>query len=132
MADVPLVPQGDVLQSGKRLLIVLGLDSDPATVKEHQGAGRNVMLGDATDADFWEKLRPGKVKLVMLSMPSHSENLAAAERLSACGYSGQIAATVKYADEIPELEALGVQAAFNIYAEAGMGFADHVCTNFKL
>lgn len=112
--------------------IVLGLDSDPATVKEHQAAGRKVVLGDATDAEFWEKLRPGEVKLVMLAMPSHSENMAAAERLSTSGYSGQTAATVKYADEIADLEALGVQAAFNIYAEAGVGFADHVCANLKL
>jgi glutathione-regulated potassium-efflux system ancillary protein KefC len=111
--------------------IVLGLDADPKTVTEHQGTGRNVILGDATDADFWEKLRPGKVKLVMLAMPSHSENRAAAERLVASGYDGLTAATAKYEDEIADLQGLGVDAAFNIYAEAGLGFADHVCAQFN-
>ena len=36
-----------------------------------------------------------------------------------------IAATALYDDEIPDLEQAGVDAAFNFYNEAGVGFADH-------
>jgi glutathione-regulated potassium-efflux system ancillary protein KefC len=111
--------------------VVLGLDADPTTVSAHQSQGRKVIYGDATDADFWEKLRPGKVRMVMLAMPSHTENRAAAERLAASGYDGLTAATARYADEIADLQELGVDAAFNIYAEAGLGFADHVCAKFN-
>ena len=39
------------------------------------------------------------------------------------GYSGKIAATSKFPDEEQELKELGVDIAFNIYTEAGLGFA---------
>ena len=38
--------------------VIIGCDSDPATVKRHQEAGRNVVLDDPTDLDFWEKSGP--------------------------------------------------------------------------
>ena len=112
---------------------VLGLDADARRVEEHRQTGRNVILGDATDPDFWEraKTQRARVRLVLLAMPSHKENLFAAQQLLESGFRGQIAATAKYADEIVALEAAGVQAAFNIYAEAGAGFADHVCTKLQ-
>jgi glutathione-regulated potassium-efflux system ancillary protein KefC len=92
-----------------------------------------VILGDATDPDFWERARtqPAKVRLVLLAMPSHKENLFAAQQLVESGFRGQIAATARYPDEIRALEEAGIHAAFNIYAEAGAGFADHVCTTLR-
>jgi hypothetical protein len=42
-------------------------------------------------------------------------------------FAGSIAATAKFDDEVEELKAAGVQAVFNLYAEAGYGFAEHVC-----
>jgi glutathione-regulated potassium-efflux system ancillary protein KefC len=112
---------------------VLGLDADAGLVEEQRQLGRNVILGDATDPDFWERARtqPEKVRLVLLAMPSHKENLYAAHQLLESGFRGQIAATARYPDEITALEAAGVHAAFNIYAEAGAGFADHVCTTLQ-
>jgi glutathione-regulated potassium-efflux system ancillary protein KefC len=107
--------------------VVLGLDYDPATVDAHRSAGRNVIRDDATDLDFWMKLRPGKVRLVMLSMSNHRENMIAVRELARIGYQGQIAAIARFPDEIAELEQAGVQAAFNVFAEAGAGFADHTC-----
>jgi hypothetical protein len=41
------------------------------------------------------------------------------------GFTGTIAATALFDDEIPDLEKAGVDAAFNLYGEAGLGFADH-------
>jgi glutathione-regulated potassium-efflux system ancillary protein KefC len=112
--------------------VVLGLDYDAEVVRRHRELGRTVILGDATDSDFWEKVQPARsrVKLVMLAMSSHRENLYAAERLAAAGYKGRLAATVKYPDEVGALKAAGADAAFNIYAEAGAGFADHVEAQF--
>ena len=94
-------------------------------------AGRNVVQGSATDIDFWDKLKLGNVRLIMLAMPSPEENMFAAQRLSERGCEGLIAATAKYPDEIAALEAHGVHAAFNIYAEAGAGFAEHVSEKLK-
>jgi predicted Kef-type K+ transport protein len=107
---------------------VLGIDFDAETVKKHRDRGRNVILGDPTDPDFWLRTRPGKVKIriVMLAMPNLSENLSAARELTNMKFPGKIAALAQFDDEVEVLRKAGIQAAFNFYAEAGAGFADHV------
>lgn len=111
---------------------VIGLDYDLATVKEQQKAGRNVILGDATDPDFWARIPGGgSIRLVMLAMPNHTANLFAAKRIAEKGFTGVVAATAQFEDEISELEKEGVQAAFNLHAEAGAGFAGHASARFK-
>lgn len=116
--------------------VVLGLDHDAAVVKKQRDAGRNVIQGDAIDHDFWAKLQPGKVKVVLLDMPNQRENLFAMQQLTASGFKGKVAATAKYDDQLGELKAAGADAAYNIYGEAGSGFADHVseqlCQDIKL
>ncbi len=108
---------------------VMGIDFDNRTVYAHQEKGRNVALGDITDVDFCECV--ADMKFVLLTLPNHQENLIAARQLSMTGYKGKIAATTKYDDEIKELEREGVIAAYNIYAEAGAGFAEHLNKQFE-
>lgn len=57
-------------------------------------------------------------------MPQHSGNLYALTRLKHRNFSGRIAAIVQYQDEIEPLRALGANAVFHIYEEAGSAFAD--------
>ena len=110
---------------------VIGFDRDAAQVELHRSADRNVVLADATDSDFWERLDlKGEIDLVVLAMPKHSANLHAAETLKRHSYEGVVAAIAKFDDEVKELRALGVDTAFNLYSEAGAGFADHVCNAF--
>lgn len=108
---------------------VLGVDMDEETVSAQQARGRRVIRGSATDSDFWERLHLDfrRVNLVLLAMPNAQENLFAARQLQAVGYAGKVAAIAKYPDEIAALQDAGVHAAFNLYAEAGAGFAEHVC-----
>jgi glutathione-regulated potassium-efflux system ancillary protein KefC len=108
---------------------VLGVDFDPETVDEQQAHGRRVIRGSATDPDFWERIQLDfeRVDLVLLAMPNARENLFAARQLQDLGYTGRVAAIAKYPDEIDALMRAGVHAAFNLYAEAGAGFAEHVC-----
>jgi Trk K+ transport system NAD-binding subunit len=47
---------------------ILGIDSDYDTVQRQMEEGRNVIIGDATDSVFWDNLRSGNVKLVLLTM----------------------------------------------------------------
>ena len=42
------------------------------------------------------------------------------------GYSGRTATTAKYPDEEDALKAIGVEYTFNIYKEAGLGFANEI------
>ena len=108
---------------------VVGVDFQRDTVKRLRESGRQVIHGSATDPDFWERvdLACNRIRLIMLAMPNVQENSYAAEQLKALGYQGKIAAVAKYPDEIQQLEEAGVHAAFNLFAEAGAGFADHVC-----
>lgn len=106
---------------------VLGLDYDPDVVQKNRRFGREGIQDDAVDSDFWEKIRPGKVKLVILTMPSHESNMYSVERLNEINYNGLIAATGRLNDQGAELEEAGVHAAFNLFSEAGSGFVNDVC-----
>jgi len=46
------------------------------------------------------------------------------ERLRELGYSGRIAAASRHEDDAEELRKLGVDMSYNLYAEAGRGFAN--------
>ena len=109
--------------------VVIGIDFDEKTVQKHLEAGRKVILGDPTDHDFWAKTRQGrgKIQMVLLTLPEHTANMTAVAQLTEMKFAGSIAATAKFDDEVEELKKAGVHAVFNLYAEAGYGFAEHVC-----
>jgi glutathione-regulated potassium-efflux system ancillary protein KefC len=113
---------------------VIGVDFNIATVDLQQQAGRNAVLGDATNPDFWSGMCGTQTQLqyVLFTMPNHQQQIRAATLLRQQGYTGKIAATAKYADETDELQKHGVDAAFNMYVEAGAGFASHVQAEFKI
>ncbi len=109
--------------------IVIGIDFDADVARQHREAGRNVIIGDATDIDFWSRTKAGgeaKIQLVLFAMPDHAANITAVEELARLGYGGTVAATAQYDDEVDELKKAGAHFAYNIYAEAGYGFAEHV------
>ena len=60
---------------------------------------------------------------MLLTLPNHQENLATARLLRSHGFQGLLAAMAQYDDEVQELREAGVQAAFDLSAEAGAGFA---------
>ncbi len=111
---------------------VIGFDRDPVAVEIHQKADRNVLLADATDSDFWERVKVKEnIDLVVLAMPKHGANVHAAKTLKRHAFEGVVTATGKFDDEVKELRELGLDTAFNLYNEAGAGFADHVVQVFS-
>lgn len=105
---------------------VIGVDFDAELTKRHQSMGRNVLTGDPSDADFWEKIENNhNIELVMLALPNLESNLDALVQLRKISFSGRIAATAKYSDEEEQLRTSGATAVYNIYTEAGAGFAEH-------
>lgn len=106
---------------------VLGIERDGEVVETHRRAGRHVIQGDATDPDFWARLRrTRKGRVVLLTMPNYSENLIAVRHLKRAAFPGMIAAAARYPDEERGLRAAGVDAIFNFFNEAGVGFAEQV------
>jgi hypothetical protein len=111
---------------------VIGLDFSSETVKQHRKLGRKAVYGDAEDSDFWERVEPSKtrVELVMLALPDPQASIFAIRQMHQRGYQGQVTASVRYEDEISILlEEEGINAAYSLYEEAGVGFADHVCAH---
>jgi len=104
---------------------IVGIDMVSEVVQRHVAAGRNVIQASAMDPDFWSRLRlnHGSLRLVMLAMPQNEENVYAAKQLRKYGYSGRVVALAKYADDVELLKEAGVHTVFNLYAEAGAGFA---------
>jgi predicted Kef-type K+ transport protein len=112
---------------------VVGVDIAPEAVARQQEAGRRVLLGDPADADFWDRVHvPQHVEMIMLTLPRVNTSLAVLRQLRASRYSGPVAAIARYYDEIPRLEESGASLVFNIYTEAGTGFAEHVMESTPL
>ena len=97
-------------------------------VERFTASSARAMVGDATNPEFWSRIvgLEGKVELVLLSMPNKDSNLAAAERLRERGYTGMIAATALYPDDVEDLRAVGIDDIFNLYAAAGEGLAQYL------
>ncbi|MGV6808227.1 MAG: cation:proton antiporter domain-containing protein [bacterium] len=111
---------------------LIGVEIDQEKADRHCAEGRNVINGDATSPDFWTRapdLIDG-LEWVLLTLPTHKANLVAAQRLKEMGYSGKTAATSAFRDEEDALKEIGVEFTFNIYTEAGIGFANELQTFF--
>ncbi len=106
---------------------VLGIDFDSDRIAQHYEQGRKVLRGDPSDPDFWAKVdKNHSIDLILLALPNLRANMDALEQLREISYAGRIAATARFPDEELLLREAGVDAVFNIYTEAGTGFAEHV------
>ncbi len=63
-----------------------------------------------------------------MALPKLNTNLAVLERLAEASFSGRVAVNAKFPDEVDGLKGAGATTVFNIYTEAGAGFAAHVTT----
>ncbi len=103
---------------------ICGVEHAPERVDFNRGQGRNVILGDACDTEFWLKLRKDiELELVILAMPNHQGNIYAAQQLRNLGFNCQVAAIARFPEEVEELSSIGVCTAFNMYEQAGAGLA---------
>ncbi len=111
---------------------VVGIDIDTEVVKELQLKGVNIIQGDPSDADFWDRIQQQhSIELVMLALPKFYTTQSVIDQLKSANYSGKIAATVKYPERAKKLKKQGVMAVTNIYFEAGYGFASHVAEKIE-
>lgn len=109
---------------------VLGVDLNERRLAEHVRHHRRVVTADASDPDFWHRVDLQVVDLVLLALTHHEENMLVGQLLLDLGYRGQISAVVRFAEEAQELEEHGF-SAFNLYAQAGAGFADHAIERLR-
>jgi predicted Kef-type K+ transport protein len=109
--------------------VIIGIDVDADVVNRHQETGRNVIIADATDDEFWERAEDAKINVVLLALPELEQNLCVARRIQPRRTGADhLFAVARYPEEIETLKKAGVDAAWNVYAEAGDGFALEVIT----
>ena len=104
---------------------VCGIDVDQGRIQRHLEQGRNVIVADAEDPDFWAQARLDAVEMIMLAMPNFQDNLEAAIQLKAIDFQGKLAGIAHYEDEEQRLLDAGADVVFNFYANAGAGLAEH-------
>ncbi|MDX2414661.1 MAG: cation:proton antiporter [Bacteroidales bacterium] len=109
---------------------VLGLDYNSEKVSELRKEGRFIVNDDATDLEFWEHVKmmekeKQQVKLVILCLEDHKSNIFAVDKLRAIDYKGKIVSTAEHEDEVEDLKKRGVDSAYNLYSEAGIGLVNH-------
>lgn len=130
-ADIVVMGMGRVGQGAYEYLRemygdrIIGVDESYAKVLKHREAGYNCVHGDAADHDFWAHAGVKNKKLVLISLTNHAENLVGVELARETGFEGRLAVVSRFPDQQQELEALGC-ISFNLYGEAGHGFAEHV------
>jgi len=109
---------------------VLGVDDNERKLVVHRAMHRRVAAADASDPDFWHRVALDEVELIMLALTNHEENMLVANLLESLGYRGRIAAVVRFEEEAEALRARGI-LSFNLYAQAGEGFAAHAAQGLR-
>ncbi len=109
---------------------VLGVDDNDRKLAVHRAMHRRVAAADASDPDFWHRVALDEVELIMLALTNHEENMLVVDLLESLGYRGRIAAVVRFEEEAEALEARGI-LSFNLYAQAGEGFAAHAAQGLR-
>ncbi len=109
---------------------VLGVEVNEQKLAVHRREGRRVAAADASDPEFWSHINLDRVELIMLALTNHEENKLVGRVLEEMGYAGRVAAVVRFDEEARELEQHGI-SAFNLYAQAGSGFAAHAAAQLN-
>ena len=105
--------------------VVVGVEENLDKAKKLAGEGYRCIPGDASDYDFWMDAGLAKRRMLLVSLSNHRENLYVVDMAKRFDYRGVLAVISRYPDHKAELEGLGC-VTYNLYAEAGHGFAEHV------
>ncbi len=105
-------------------LSTVGVETSGDRVARLLEEGVDIIEGDATDPEFYERLHTGDVRVVLLAMPFHGNNVDALEQLRASGFTGTVAVVTQYDADLRQARALGAQTGFQLYDGAGTELAD--------
>ncbi len=106
---------------------VLGLDFDEVVVRRRNREGQETIFANFSSPDFWNRLNHHQfdVEWIVLCAPNPHTSRVTTALARRWGFKGFISASTKHPEEEEALRKAGVDAVFNIYAEAGAGLAQH-------
>lgn len=105
--------------------VVVGVEENLEKAKQLRDQGYRCVPGDASDYDFWVDADLPRRRMLFVSLSNHRENLYVVNMARSFDFAGTLAVISRYPDHKEQLEELGC-ITFNLYAEAGHGFAEHV------
>lgn len=120
MGQAGLAAYDYLIAAGKR---PLGIDSDPAKIRDMLGTGRRVIYGDANDPELWTGLDLSSVNGVLITLDTAAAEINAAKNIRAEGFDGFIAALLRYSENRSVLQEAGVSLSFLPLAQAGRELA---------
>lgn len=103
---------------------VLGVDDSDRKLATCRTEGMRAVAADASDPMFWTQVNLAELEHVLLALTNHRENMLVGKMLRDAGYTGRITAIVRFQDEAEALKQYDIDS-FNLYEEAGAGFATH-------
>jgi predicted Kef-type K+ transport protein len=106
---------------------IIGVDEKQHRVDESIQLGINCVRGDASDYEFWRTTNITASDKIFVCLSNHRENMYIVNLAKQLGYKNVLAVVSRFQDEEIELKEAGC-LTFNLYAEAGHGFAEHVLT----
>ena len=105
---------------------VLGIDQNHEKIDDLFLEGKNVIQGDAMDLNFWQRINLSEdPPAIILATSSHITHMQVIEQLNLLDCNVSVAAISRFEDEMNQLQEAGVEIVFNLYEEAGAGFAEH-------
>jgi len=104
---------------------IVGVEESADKAVQLKLAGINCVAGDASDRDFLERADLQRRRMILVSLSNHEENIEVVKLLNQLNYQGKIAVVSRFPDQHDELLRMGC-VTFNLYAEAGHGFAERV------
>ena len=109
---------------------IVGVDEKQSRLDEYKQDEINCIRGDASDYEFWNQTNLKDREKIFVCLSNHHENMYIVNLAKQLGYKNVLAVVSRFPDEQKELQEAGC-IAFNLYAEAGHGFAEHVLTELK-
>jgi len=120
------------IMQNEHKLSVLGIDHNIESVANHVKEERHVVHGDVADVEFWQRMELSPdLRLIIMATSHHTAHMEVIKQLETKDNKTMIAALSRYDDEMEELKQAGVQVVFNLYAEAGAGYAEHIYKIFN-
>ncbi|WOH93589.1 cation:proton antiporter family protein [Corynebacterium urealyticum] len=112
---------------------ILGVEHDPARVRHLQERGYNVVEGDATDIDFWERVKDShQIDMIMLAMPAQHANVDTVKEIHASHVDTEdctISSVAMYREDVEALEELGLDVVVHLQDGAGESLAERTFLN---
>lgn len=105
---------------------VLGVDFDPAKLRNSARHGIPVRYGDAEDPDFPDTLPLSRCQWIVSATPRTEPNLALAHALRHHGYAGRLALTAHWDEDASRIEAVGPDLILRPFKDAAQRAVDQI------